>query len=372
MSFRDFMEAALYDPEGGYYTRLRGFGDAGDFVTAPETHPVFGTLLARQAVEVWERLGQPTPFQVLEFGGGSGALARSFLQALVVEHSALASTTRYAIEERSASLRERQRFNLVGLPVTWGAPATASFVLANEVLDAFPVHRVVVRGGQPREMLVGYAGGQLHWVESPTLPPIVHEYLARLPGQPQDGAVLEVNPGLPPFAQRLRGLLGQGLALILDYGYLAEEIVQRPQGSLLTYFRHTIGSDPLVRVGQQDISAHVDFSALATAAHHAGLQVLGLTTQRKLLFNLGLEGYVRHLPAPEDRAAVGRLVEPAGLGTVKALFLGAGLGDWVPRSLAGGRDWPEPTFVPALPPAAPDPHFLDQWQDAFGGEEAGE
>jgi SAM-dependent MidA family methyltransferase len=133
----------------------------------------------------------------------------------------------------------------------------------------------------------------------------------------------------------------------------------------LTYWRHTLSSDPLIRLGQQDISVHVDFSSAASAAHRAGLYVAGVTSQRALLRNLGLDAVVAALHSPTDRRAVSQLTDPAGLGRIGALFLTRGLDDYTPIGLVGRDDWPIPEHIPMLPTDAVDSEFLDQWREAF-------
>jgi SAM-dependent MidA family methyltransferase len=158
------------------------------------------------------------------------------------------------------------------------------------------------------------------------------------------------------------------MVLLLDYGYPAEELYARPYGTLLTYYRHTLGANPFERVGRQDLSAHVDFSTVARAALRSGLDVLGLIEQRHLLRNLGFPAFLSQLAAETDRAAVQRLLDPTGLGKVKALFLTRDLPGWPPAGLSGGRVWPPPSQVPTLPPGEDDQAFLDQWREAFGEE----
>jgi SAM-dependent MidA family methyltransferase len=361
LSFAEVMAAALYHPRYGYYTRLRGFGAEGDFVTSPELHPLFGVVLARQVEDLWQALGRPEPLRVLEIGGGSGALAEALLQNVGFEVA-------YAIDERSPSLRARQQARLARLqqcPVTWGR-VTRNFhlVLANEVLDAQPVHRLTVRHGRLRELRVDR---DWRWVEADA-PPEAEAYFQRLGFLPPEGGVAEVNLRLDDWVRDTAARLAdQALLLVLDYGYPAEALFSRPQGTLLTYYRHTMGSDPLVRLGRQDISVHVDFTSLATAAHRAGLDVLGVTSQRTLLRNLGIEPLLHRLRSPEDRQAVELLLDPGGLGRIGALFLARGLAGhgYQPVGLVGGRAWPPVDHVPTL---AHEESFMQLWREAFALE----
>jgi len=306
LPFAEVMRLALYHPEHGYYSNLRGFGADGDFITSPELDPAFGQLIARQAIDLWNFLERPRPFRILEYGAGSGALAEALLRHV--------PGAAYAIDEPSPSLRRAQHARLGHLPPLDGPP---HLVIANEVLDALPVHMVTVRNGALCELRVD---SDLHWLEADPLPAL-QVYFDRLGLLPSEGAVTEVNLELEPWVRHLASHLELGMALILDYGYPAEAFYARPQGTLLTYYRHTMGSDPLVRLGEQDISVNVDFTTLATAAHRAGLQVIGVTSQRAFLKKLGIG----------ERAPA--LVDPDGLGRIGVLFLGRGLAGYDPVGL---------------------------------------
>jgi SAM-dependent MidA family methyltransferase len=355
LSFRDVMQLALYHPEHGYYSNLRGFGADGDFITSPETHPAFGFLLARLVADVWQALDRPRPLRALELGPGSGGLAASLLPALRAD----SIDVDYSIVEPSPALHARLSLR------TAQESETHHVLIANEVLDAQPVHRVVVRDSRLRELRVGVdASGSLTWIESDSVPHEVTAYFDRLGLMPPEHGVAEINTDLDRWFGTMSNRLERGLALVLDYGYTAEALLARPQGTLLTYWRHTLGSDPLVRLGQQDISAHVDFSSAAMAAQRTGLQVAGVTSPRALLRNLGLETLLPQLRDPADRRAVAQLMDANGLGRIGALLLTRGLDDYAPAGLHQ-RDWPPPTQVPTLPPGAGDRDFFDQWREAF-------
>jgi SAM-dependent MidA family methyltransferase len=382
LSFREVMQAALYHPEYGYYTNLRGFGADGDFITSPERHPAFGWLLGRQALDVWEALDRPRPFKILELGAGSGALAEPLLAFLLGRdrtHDRLRRGTDdplasdaadtpavvYAIDEPSPSLRALQQARLVNPAFRWdGGDEGAHFIIANEVADALPVHRVIARGGRLRELHVGLDAEHqtLAWVETDAARPELVAYFDALHYLPPEGAVADVCLELADFVTDLGRRLGErGVALVMDYA------ASPPRDSLLTYYRHTMGSDPLVRLGQQDISAHVDLRTLVRLAIGQGLRA-GATAQRGLLLNLGFEQVRARLAGPTDRQALAHLADPNGLGgQIAAVFLLRGLPGYAPVGAVGGHDWPEPTNVPSLPPDTDEADFLSQWREAFPG-----
>jgi SAM-dependent MidA family methyltransferase len=365
LSFRDVMQAALYHPTYGYYTNLRGFGAEGDFITSPERHPAFGWLLGRQALDVWEALDRPSPFRVLELGPGTGALAEplvSFLRAQGITDLV------YTLEELSPSLRGIQQARLMDAAFRWhGADEPAHFVVANEVADALPVHRAVVRSGRFHELCVGLDDrGELSFGESEQAPLAMDAYFEALHVQPREGSVVDVCLELGEFVKSLSRRIDRGLALVIDYA------ASPPRDSLLTYYRHTMGSDPLVRLGQQDISAHVDLRTLVRLAIADGLRA-GATAQRGLLLNLGFQQVQAKLTGPTDRAALTHLVDANGPGgQIAAVFLLRGMADGYKPVGAVGRDWPAPGNVPSLPPDQDEADFLSQWREAFGTSNARE
>lgn len=361
VSFRDVMDAALYHPKHGYYTTLRGFGADGDFVTSPERHPAFGWLLGRQALDIWDALGQPQPFRVLELGAGSGALAEPLLDFLR-DH---VRRVTYTIDEPSPSLRAIQQRRLTDSAFRWtGADEPHHFVIANEVADALPVHRAVIRGGRPHELRVTLDGAsdRLTWIEAPAPHPAIEAYIAALHYTPPEGGILDICLELGSFVLRLNVAIdARGVGLVLDY------TASPPRDSLLTYYRHTLGSDPLVRLGQQDVSAHVDVRTLVRLAIGHGFKV-GATAQRGLLLNLGFQQVMGQLGGPTDREALGQLVAPEGLGGQMAVvFLVRGLPDYRPAGAVGGRTWPAPERVPRLAASQAERDFLSQWREAFSG-----
>ncbi|GAB6039978.1 class I SAM-dependent methyltransferase [Endothiovibrio diazotrophicus] len=296
--FVRFMELALYAPGLGYYTAgARKFGEAGDFVTAPELSPLFGRALARQCAEVLERLGGG---DLLEIGAGSGALAVDLLGELALLGQV---PGRYRILERSADLRRRQQAllgeRLPGLVerVEWLDRLPEGFsgvVVANELLDAFAVHRFHIAAEGLREWGVAWADGRFHWCLLDPAPELVSAVAAieAERGEPLPvGYDSEVCLTLGPWFAALGEALARGMALFVDYGYPRREyyLTERGGGTLLCHFRHRVHGDPFLLPGLQDITASVDFSAVAEAAFAAGLRVAGYTSQALLLLGCGLD-----------------------------------------------------------------------------------
>jgi len=356
ISFRDLMRAALYHPEFGYYTNLRGFGADGDFITSPERHPAFGWLLGRQALDVWEALDRPEAFKILEFGGGSGALAESLVASL---HDEVPSIT-YTLDEISPSLRAVQQQRLRDSLFNWQTDAKAHFIIANEVADALPVHRAVLQKGRFHELRVGIKNDEFTWVRGEQPHREIEAYFAELHYRPPEGSLVDVCLDLPNWITHIASRLeDRGAVLILDYA------ASPPRDSLLTYYRHSMGSDPLIRLGQQDISAHVDLRTLVRLAIAQGFKA-GATAQRGLLLNLGFQQVFEALPGPTNRRELTTLVDPQGLGgQIAAVFLLRGLEGYKPVGAVGGREWPTPRDVPSLPPDQEEADVLRQWREAF-------
>ncbi len=303
--FERYMELALYAPGLGYYSAgAPKFGAAGDFVTAPELSALFSRCLARQCAQALEALDGG---EVLEFGAGSGAMAAEVLAEL----EALGRLPqRYRILELSAALRQRQRETLAArVPqllerIEWldALPegGLRGVVLGNEVLDAMPVCRFRVAADGPRELAVGHENGRLVWRERP-LPAARAGQLAaierELPAPLPEGYVSEFNPWLAGWLQGLAGALEAGLVLLIDYGYPRREFYhpERSRGTLICHYRHRAHEDALLWPGLQDITANVDFSALADAALEAGFELEGYASQAYFLFGCGLEALLAEL-----------------------------------------------------------------------------
>lgn len=346
LTFAQYMAFVLYDPVWGYYTAERPrVGDRGDYYTSPAVHPVFGHLLARQAADLWARLGRPDDFVIVDLGGGQGHLAASLLGGLARDWAEVYERTRYFLVDFDPNLRAAHR-RLAAEPgdlvarvefvTDLPAEPFSGLVIANEFFDALAAHIVVSREGRLREVYVDWQDGLIE-VEGELSDPKLAAYFERVGVRPPEGVRAEVCLEGPEWVRRVGRLLRAGVFLIIDYGYPAAELYSRkfPRGTLMCYFRGGYHEDPYRFPGEQDITAHVDFTGLALAGREVGLQVLGLTTQARFLRNLGIEDYIRALDRAvfDDPEAYQRnltlirsLVKPGGLGSFKVLFLGRGVG----------------------------------------------
>jgi SAM-dependent MidA family methyltransferase len=352
LTFARFMELALYDPAGGYYRSANARpGPTGDFLTAPETHPIFGAALARGIEEVWGRLGRPDPFVLREYGAGSGTLVLAILDGLARAGSDLAVTLRYDPIEveprRLETIAERLvaagRADVLAGPGLRGQPVTG-VVLANEVLDALPTHRVVVRDGRLREILVGAEDGRFIDVEvDPTTPALAARLEAEGVGL-VDGQRAEVCLAVDPWVADAAAGLSRGLLLLIDYGHPASELYdqrRRRDGTLLAYVRHLAHDDPYRHIGRQDLTAHVDVTAVERAAVGAGLVHLGTTTQAEFLVGLGTQKLLRAIQEDPGttmeaylavRSGLMRLLDPAATGRFRVMGFGRRWPDGAPLS----------------------------------------
>jgi SAM-dependent MidA family methyltransferase len=293
--FSRYMEMALYQPGQGYYSAgLHKFGAPGDFVTAPELGSLFAGCLARQAGQLAEHLPD---YDILEIGAGSGRLARDILSLLPPEQL----PRRYRILDRSADLRKTQHEQLTSLPpmlterVEWlDRPPEASWrglLLANEVLDALPVERFEIgERGIVTQLCVDSGSDGFEWRQRPA-PPVLAERVESLGLEVSPGFRSEINLQVAPWLRAVTGTMDHGLALFIDYGYPRREyyLPQRRDGTLMCHYRHRAHDDVFFWPGLQDLTAWVDFTALAEAADECRLEMEGYTNQAMFLLGCGLE-----------------------------------------------------------------------------------
>jgi SAM-dependent MidA family methyltransferase len=340
ISFARFMDLALYHPQFGYYVRpvddpaQERIGWSGDFYTSSDVHPILGQALSRQAQQLDAVLGHPDPFTVVEMGPGKGLLARDFLTTCQKAPADLSHRLRYILIERSASMRMLQQTSLSPWlehtgRVTWidrledlpPASVTGLF-FSNELVDAFPVHRIAVIEGTPQEMYVDWRDGrftEIYRSLSGELATYLRDGAVTLP----EGYRTEINLNATRWMKQVAQVMACGVVMTIDYGHTSDDLYgpDRKTGTFLCYYHQTTTEDAFDRVGEQDMTAHVDFTALARAGQSAGLEVTGFTNQMSFLIGLGAEELLESLqPESSEFFAAVHLLRPDGMGrTFKVL-----------------------------------------------------
>jgi SAM-dependent MidA family methyltransferase len=356
ITFRDFMATALYHERYGYYVRDAAAVAAGrDYRTSPMVHPMFGALIARELAALWQACGEPSAFDVIEQGAGNGVLARDILGDVHRRSPAFAAAIRYRIIEPHARLRGVQQETLAGSDgverVEWLddlPPAFDGVLLSNELLDAFPVHRIVRRGDALLEVFVGLDGdGRFVDIVAPPSTPRLQAYFDALALRPGDGCYAEVNLDAVDWVARAGSALRCGFVLTFDYGDDAAALYApwRRDGTLLCFFRQSASSDPYQRIGLQDITSSVDFTTLGRVAAGHDLATAGYTDQASFLTRLGIHDAIAEAARRADdmeeyfarRNAVMELTDAAGLGRIRVLLFAKAIG--APR-FAGFGDAP--------------------------------
>jgi len=351
ISFSEYMEMALYEPGLGYYSAgLQKFGEGGDFVTAPQLGDVFALCLAKQVEQISNEAGT---YEIIEAGAGSGVLAADLLKALQNGRP----PARYKILERSAYLRQVQRETLEQSVPQWmdriswiDQPPQADWqgvFIANEVLDALTVDRFYCENGSIRQMRVVNGRDGFTWdlASFPTaMEDQIQSALASLENPPPDGYQSEINTHLPAWLKAVTASLKKGAALFIDYGYPRQEyyLPQRRTGTLICHYRHRAHDDPFVWPGLTDISASVDFTALAEAADSCGFEVSGYTSQAMFLLGCGLEDVILDFQSLSEKDRIRKNIEvrkltlPGEMGErFQVMALCRGLGKELAEDLRG-------------------------------------
>ena len=343
------MELALYHPVHGYYTRAaRRSGKNGDFYTSVDVSPLFGALIAEQLREMWELLRSSGggDFDLVEAAAGNGRLSRDILDAAAAHYPDFYRRIRLTLVERSSAARDAQRDTL-GPHVERLVMSTADLpqairgaVVANELLDALPVHVIEMTHGGPREIVIDERDGELLERTAAIQNPSLLAQLASL----EPGERMEVSPAMSEWIDRAASSLACGFLLVFDYAYEPSPRYLRlhPQGTLMSYRAHRANAENwLEEPGERDLTAHVNLAALRQASEMAGLHTLGVVDQTYFLLALGL---AERLEAGDNRRAIGQrlaartLMMPGGLGdTMKAMIFGKGVGVPKLRGLQSGR-----------------------------------
>ena len=294
--FAEFMEACLYTPAHGYYSRPESARFA-DYYTSVDVHPIFGRLLARQLEEMWRLMDRPDPFWIVEPGAGVGRLAAQILDFAAAKLADFYSRLRYVAIERSPARREAHP-QAIGVHIEAGrAQSAASLpeqipqgcILSNEFFDAMPVHRVESRDGALQEVHVGFASGRFVDMPGPLSTHRIADYFSRQGIVLNDGQQAEASLAACDWIAEAGRRLERGFLLTVDYGYEARVLYSEsfPRGTLLAYRNHRVSEDFYAAPGEQDLTAHVNFTALDLWGGNAGLERAGLAPQSRFLFALG-------------------------------------------------------------------------------------
>ena len=355
ITFAEFMDVALYWPQGGYYAArdpvsgldLDPIGAGGDFYTSPLVHPAFGALLAVQLFQMWQLMERPAPFTVVEQGAGNGLLGRDIVNFAAGLPAGFADCLRYICVDRRLNrsldigLSNTHRIASAGLPVR----PIQGCVLSNEYLDAFPVHQVMIeqggeQGGEQgrlNEVYVALDNDELVTRTGQPSTPALAARFESLSLSLKEGQTAEVNLGLDTWASEAAATLERGFVLSVDYGRPAQELYSPEHqfnGTLTTFHQHLQTDSPLKRVGQQDITAQVDFTSVVNAGRNAGLEPMGYTTQQEFLHHLNFTHFLEQVGSRNggqreihaNRAAMLELVKTGGLGDFKVLAQGKNVG----------------------------------------------
>lgn len=340
ITFAQFMEIALYHPEGGYYTTRKAIGAKGDYFTSPAAHPAFGALLVLQMERMWNLLGRPDAFHIVEMGAGDCLMARDLLDFAHCLEPEFSKALEYLTTDRTTS--------------SIAASDVTGCVISNELVDAFPVHRFQIDKGSLLEVFAttNDAGELVEELGEPSTP-LIARRLEKLGRSLPDGFSGEVNLEISPWMNQVSRVLKRGFVITIDYGHEAEQLYSpsRSQGTLQTYFRHTDGSSPYQRIGRQDITAHVDFTAVVDEGKTAGLSPITLLSQAEYLGDLRL----RDIEEKVSRLALGSFDRDANLMALRELVKPGGLGGFlvlIQQKGAGVRSYddliPDPSRIQSL------------------------
>ncbi len=379
------METALYDPGHGYYATPGRVSESGDFFTSPSAHPAFGALICVQLHEMWRVLGSPAEFAVIEYGGGNGVLADDIQSHAPRFESGFDRAMTYTVLDRASSVPASVTRDAIGC------------VLSNELLDSFPAHRFVIADGTLKELWVVERDGVLTEEPAELSDPAIGTRLERVRSGLPDDYVSEVNLSLGQWAESVARNIRKGFVLTIDYGYPACQFYssERSKGTLQCYYHHTLSTNPFQHIGQQDLTVHVDFTALDEALSDVAFEVVGITTQTDFLTRLGIHEFRKQLDAPgvprrdvaANRMAVDQILRADGLGAFKVAIHSRGVERPQLTGLANPESGGPATAVPLPPlPLLDDdprrvrlfegsyPHAAEitgTWDELFGVEQVG-
>lgn len=331
LPFADFMRECLYHPLHGYYSRAESTRFA-DYYTSVDMHPIFGRLLARQFAEMWEHLGSPAEFTLVEAGAGVGRLAGHILDFCAAKLSQFYGALRYVAVERSAARIEQATLRLQRHAETGHFTAAieippripAGCLFSNELIDALPVHRAIFQQGSLKEILVGFGAGQFVDHVAPVSACAINEYLSTQGIALTEGQHAEAGLEACDWITEVGRRLERGYVLTIDYGHRAAELFDEHhmRGTLLAYHNHRVTEDFYASPGEQDLTAHVNFTALELWGERVGLDSAGLSSQTAFLLALGHQNEFADLydegqsetERVQTRLQLKSLIHPEGMG----------------------------------------------------------
>jgi SAM-dependent MidA family methyltransferase len=318
ISFRDFMEAALYDGTDGYYTRGASIGEGGDFVTSPTVTPAFAAAIARQFLR--DMAGRGGPLDFVEAGAGSGEFLSDFEAAVRRLDPAAAGRVRLTAIERSETGRRQilaRQFpafpRVLSSAEELGDSSVRGWIFSNELFDALPVVRVAGSTEGVKELRIGVQGGGFVWVEAPASPALA-AHLESFGVRLAPGQNAEISPDAAPLYRRLARALAEGAVVTFDYGHRASVLyhaLARPRGTLAVFAAGRRGGDPLERVGQVDLTAHVNWEDLVRTGESEGLATRGIFRQGRWLAEAGILDFAS---SDAEKWRIYRLIDPEGMG----------------------------------------------------------
>lgn len=342
ITFRTFMEMALYEPELGYYTSQNTkIGRAGDFYTSSHLHPIFGMIIGKQIEEMWEIMEKPSAFQIIEMGAGAGYVCKDMLdyyKGLGVRGQGLEreiiKNLQYTIVEINPAMRERQKKLLAEFSdkVQWVSSLNElnginGCILSNELLDAFPVHLIEMED-EIKEVFVSADGEALKEIKIKPGTSGISDYLKEFSVELPKCYRTEINLDIRKWLNEANNALREGFILTIDYGYPAWDYYSedRNRGNLLCYHKHQVAEDPYQNIGEQDITAHVNFSSVKKWGEELGIKTIGFCQQGTFLMSLGIDEAIAeiHKNSPDylfEVARIKKLILPGTMGETHKVMI---------------------------------------------------
>ncbi len=322
ITFARFMDIVLYYPALGYYTS-RDMSLYNDYLTSPKIHRAFGELIAEKLLFMWDHMGKPEDFFIVETGPGDGTLCRQILNCALVHPDFYDSIHYVILNLNYIELNDNKISQCIYKDFFLPLKQVKGCFISNELFDAFPVHVITCRGDRAEEVFVTVKDGE--FIEAYGSPSIeITPYIKNLPPCSR----IEINPASVTWIRKAAESLAEGYILTIDYGYNEEDIPDKKDGTLMCFYKHTFNRKPFVRPGYQDITCHVNFSPLIRGGEESGLTVEEYTTQRDFLLSLGIEKRIKALDKTtmnlldynSELNGLNRLIDERGLGNIKVLI----------------------------------------------------